>query len=875
MMADARDQARLLLVSLLENFCQLYNPSDNQLLFQILCEKLSLMGIIREEDFDEHFSAVRGVYKLAFKELVTQALVAVRTARDSAQQRISPQSSLLLEYLPDGASGNGGGADEDATVESDEDVDDVRSSSESSGPMAFLLDNASTPRNATPAPLLSGSLAVTSVMAPVPSTSPQSSSITATRGVTPETIVDLLDLHTSRYATDFTEIRRLGRGGFGSVFHVRNKLDGREYAVKKVTLSDPKDLHRVLREVKVLARMDHPNIVRYHSAWLEYEDRRLPGTRPGAGPSSSSSMQSQDSDASFGTDGASATDDSTTGEGVGVTFTREEEDSWANRTSKGAAADGDSDAADAAASRSRSREKKPTRPSPRNERSLPPVNPARPLTLKIQMELCYSSLHDWLMHRNTLRHLKPWMLMAEANFLFRSLLCGLEYVQERGTSHRDLTPRNMFLVRKEHQIQHRAIQRRKSAASSSSSSGSSSRSRKISGESVFSDLDADEAALPLCQWLNVETLDDVGIKIGDFGLVSEHGRPGASSSSYSSPSISPLPRTGSGVSIGFGRLPEPSVLLGQPSRGSPVSASDKEDAESVTLTAATAAPLPRGGKAPPPPPLPLAKLRPAAAARSTPPGSEAGSPISPRFPPYQSPVNGMPSLNSNMSTPTNNGVVAPPVPLRPIPRLPSFAPTIGIGTATYSAPEQIARSGKYAWHRVTSDMYSLGVVLLELLCPFATGMERFVTLERLRAIHDCDRRLPPDLITTFPGHAAMILWLTAEDPTQRPSPGEMLTVFPPPVPDALVKHAPSDLQKTPLYEESYEFVPDPGSLPPESPLPLPKLTSASLAGAGGDRERLEHLARTVRQQQAIIESKDQEIALLRAKLASVLGGSVN
>lgn len=88
----------------------------------------------------------------------------------------------------------------------------------------------------------------------------------------------------SRYRSEFKETLPLGRGGFGTVFQCKNALDGGEYAIKKIKiisqLSDDgkvtkhfsQKLHRVLREVKCLALLDHPNIVRYYTAWLEVDD---------------------------------------------------------------------------------------------------------------------------------------------------------------------------------------------------------------------------------------------------------------------------------------------------------------------------------------------------------------------------------------------------------------------------------------------------------------------------------------------------------------------------------------------------------------------------------------------------------------------------
>lgn len=83
----------------------------------------------------------------------------------------------------------------------------------------------------------------------------------------------------SRYAAEFTEIRLLGKGSFGSVYHVNNHVDGQSYAVKKIPISERRlrqledglrDLESLLKEIRTLARLDHLNIVRYFGAWVEH-----------------------------------------------------------------------------------------------------------------------------------------------------------------------------------------------------------------------------------------------------------------------------------------------------------------------------------------------------------------------------------------------------------------------------------------------------------------------------------------------------------------------------------------------------------------------------------------------------------------------------
>jgi translation initiation factor 2-alpha kinase 4 len=80
----------------------------------------------------------------------------------------------------------------------------------------------------------------------------------------------------SRYAIDWVEQGRLGKGGYGVVVKARNKVDNRIYAIKKIKQKSASALTDVLSEVMLLSRLNHPHVVRYYTAWPEEDIPGMP-----------------------------------------------------------------------------------------------------------------------------------------------------------------------------------------------------------------------------------------------------------------------------------------------------------------------------------------------------------------------------------------------------------------------------------------------------------------------------------------------------------------------------------------------------------------------------------------------------------------------
>ncbi|RZC48571.1 hypothetical protein C5167_016999 [Papaver somniferum] len=74
----------------------------------------------------------------------------------------------------------------------------------------------------------------------------------------------------SRYEQEFTERATIGSGAYAQVRKCTHKLDGQDYAVKRIRFVGSKDL--IIPEIQALSRLQHPGIVKYFTSLVEFDD---------------------------------------------------------------------------------------------------------------------------------------------------------------------------------------------------------------------------------------------------------------------------------------------------------------------------------------------------------------------------------------------------------------------------------------------------------------------------------------------------------------------------------------------------------------------------------------------------------------------------
>ncbi|XP_026672231.1 eukaryotic translation initiation factor 2-alpha kinase 1-like isoform X2 [Ceratina calcarata] len=241
----------------------------------------------------------------------------------------------------------------------------------------------------------------------------------------------LLITERSRYNKEFEEISLIASGGFGNVFKALHRLDGIEYAIKKIIVRSDrvKSIVERLDEVKTLARLNHANIVPYKGAWIE-------PTLPSTSFRLISPEQSSESNgsASKGKESSTENSDATNSKG----------NSKGNSGSNGSAGGRNStDHSNSISFRSEEGngygEDKTKTSVSYEERSndkmlLPYVSQTnkRYTTLYIQMALCEKTLQRWMDER--VGTTPQAMIVA----IWTQIISGLDYIHSRDIVHHDI-----------------------------------------------------------------------------------------------------------------------------------------------------------------------------------------------------------------------------------------------------------------------------------------------------------------------------------------------------------------------------------------------------------------------------------------------------
>ncbi|XP_054282120.1 eukaryotic translation initiation factor 2-alpha kinase 1-like [Macrosteles quadrilineatus] len=222
---------------------------------------------------------------------------------------------------------------------------------------------------------------------------------------------DAIHLEWSRYSTEYEEMDFIARGGFGQVFRARHKLDCELYAVKKIYLryNNAAAFLKSLAEVKMLARLNHPNIVAYKAAWLEPIDpaqRKKHFFHDVSSCIVDPSTEIQDSSDSIVFESSDRKDEIQDSEDnlaivkPADTLTDWQHSSLSNNYSQEWAC------------------------------------------LYIQMQLCEVTLRQWLDNRN--QKMEP-VNEHQCLTLFKKIVQGVEYIHSQGIVHHDIKPSNIFV----------------------------------------------------------------------------------------------------------------------------------------------------------------------------------------------------------------------------------------------------------------------------------------------------------------------------------------------------------------------------------------------------------------------------------------------
>lgn len=251
----------------------------------------------------------------------------------------------------------------------------------------------------------------------------------------------------SRYLSDFIEIAKISKGGFGEVFKAQHKIDKHIYAIKKILISSD-HVNTVLshfREVNTFASLNnHLNVVAYKSCWLEPLIFYKPENKPKEFDEESISLSVMSEDyvqITSSKDSLRLTSDNSFT--VDFQYSEGHEKHESEEFEKTESLSQLAELRKLTSSQNGSTEK---------ALMIPHVKIAWSV-LYIQMKLCQKTLRNFLDERNNYSSFTAYYnthdLIGSENDIalniFSQICNGLEYIHNKSIVHHDLKPSNVFI----------------------------------------------------------------------------------------------------------------------------------------------------------------------------------------------------------------------------------------------------------------------------------------------------------------------------------------------------------------------------------------------------------------------------------------------
>ena len=74
------------------------------------------------------------------------------------------------------------------------------------------------------------------------------------------------------HSSDFTIVKPLNSGSFGTAYYAKRISDGMDLCIKKISIPSSRKQKQIQREASILSQLNNPHIIKYYGTFIEGHD---------------------------------------------------------------------------------------------------------------------------------------------------------------------------------------------------------------------------------------------------------------------------------------------------------------------------------------------------------------------------------------------------------------------------------------------------------------------------------------------------------------------------------------------------------------------------------------------------------------------------